>query len=263
MSTQSNDEGHRSPVGTVETTIPRPSAPAAPTESVPSAPTEPAPSAPTETAPEATLDSDEGGTEKKKKKKKKDKLGSARGVETMFRTSYRTHIDLSALADTKANIMISINGIILSIIIASVSPKIDANPWLLLPTSVLLLGCLLSLVYAVFAARPRVSGPPLSLDDLREKRANILFFGNFASLPRDDYVQGMKELITDTDALYVSMLEDIYGLGSVLARKFRFLRVSYAIFLASLVVGVLMFVAVLVVVALTTDTPMPTGLGGV
>ena len=33
--------------------------------------------------------------EGKRKKKKKDGFGSARGVETMFRTSYRTHQDLS------------------------------------------------------------------------------------------------------------------------------------------------------------------------
>jgi hypothetical protein len=95
----------------------------------------------------------------KKKNKKKDKKGggSNRGVETMFRTSYRTHLDLSSLADNKANIMISINGIIISILLASIYPRITENRWLLLPTAVLLLGCLLSLVYAVLSARPRVT----------------------------------------------------------------------------------------------------------
>ena len=58
-----------------------------------------------------------------KKKKKKEGLGTSRGIETMFRTSYRTHVDLSSLADNKANIMIGINGIIMSILIASISPK--------------------------------------------------------------------------------------------------------------------------------------------
>ncbi len=44
----------------------------------------------------------------------KKKLGSVkRGVSDMFRTSYRTHIELSAIADNKSNIMISINGIII------------------------------------------------------------------------------------------------------------------------------------------------------
>jgi hypothetical protein len=193
---------------------------------------------------------EEGVKKKKKKDKKKGQFGSARGIETMFRTSYRTHVDMSGLADNKANIMISINGIIMSIIIASISPKIDANPWLLLPTGVLLIGCLISLVYAVLAARPRVSSRPLTLDDVRQNRANILFFGNFVNLSKADYEQGMKELITNTDALYINMIQDIYSLGNVLQRKFRYLSMSYAVFMAALIAGVVLFVIVLTSVAL-------------
>ena len=102
----------------------------------------------------------------------------------MFRTSYRTHIELSAIADNKSNIMISINGIIISIVIASISPKIDSNPWLLIPTAILLLTCLGSLVYAVLSARPRVSNATITLEDVRANRANILFFGNFHTLSK-------------------------------------------------------------------------------
>ncbi len=185
--------------------------------------------------------------ERKKRKKAQKKggtLGSSRGVETMFRTSYRTHVDLSHLADNKANIMISINGIIISILLASISPKIDANPWLLLPTAFLLVGCLGSLVYAILAARPRVSSHVVSLDDVRSDRSNILFFGNFIALEEDDFVEGMKELITDTDRLYVNMIRDIYSLGGVLAKKFKLLRVSYNIFMVGLVLGVTLFIAV-------------------
>ena len=102
----------------------------------------------------------------------KKKLGSRkRGVSDMFRTSYRTHIDLSGIADNKSNIMISINGIIISIVIASISPKIDSNPWLLIPTSILLITSLSSMVYAVLSARPRVSKEKVTLDDVRENRA--------------------------------------------------------------------------------------------
>ncbi len=67
--------------------------------------------------------------------KKLDKtLGTNRGIETMFRSAYRVQMDLTGLADNKANMMISINGIIISIIIAAVAPKLDANPWLTRPT---------------------------------------------------------------------------------------------------------------------------------
>ena len=193
---------------------------------------------------------------KRAEEKSKDGLGTSRGIETMFRTSYRTHVDLSHLADNKANIMISINGIIISILLASISPKIDANPWLLLPTSVLLIGCLISLVYAILAARPRVSSHTITLEDVEEERANILFFGNFTSLPEDDFVDGMKSLMQDTSHLYVSMTKDIYSLGHVLQRKFGLLRVAYNTFMFGLVAGVLLFI---VVFALVVTQPGATG----
>jgi hypothetical protein len=190
---------------------------------------------------------------KRKKLKKKVKgggsLGTSRGIETMFRTSYRTHIDLSGLADNKANIMISINGIIISILLASISPKIDANPWLLIPTTVLLLGCVPAMIYAILAARPRVSSEEVRLDDMRDDGANILFFGNFVNMPEDEYVEGMTELMQDTDRLYLNMVRDIYALGGVLATKFRLLRISYTIFMVALSLGVLLFVAVFIGVA--------------
>lgn len=197
-------------------------------------------------------DAEGGEKKKKKKKKKKDKLGSSRGIETMFRTSYRTHIDMSSLADSKSNIMISINGLIVSILIASISSKIDTNPWLLLPMSVLLVGCLVSMIYAVLAARPRVTTRQVSLDDVRSDRANILFFGNFVNMDEADYTEGMKELLQNPDSLYLNMIRDIYSLGRVLARKFYFLQISYAVFMVSLIVGVLMFLLVLLTVVIRT-----------
>lgn len=199
--------------------------------------------------------------ERKKRKKAEKKggggsLGSSRGIETMFRTSYRTHSDLSNLADNKANIMISINGIIISILLASISPKIDANPWLLVPTAVLLVGCVASLTYAVLAARPRVSSREVSLESLREEGANILFFGNFVNMPEGEFVEGMKELMTHTDQLYVNMVRDLYSLGRVLDRKFRLLRASYAVFIAALVVGVALFLGVFTAVAASSGGAM-------
>ncbi len=196
--------------------------------------------------------------EPKKKKKKKGKLGTERGIETMFRTSYRTHMDLSALADTKANIMISINGLIISILIASISPKIDANPWLLIPTAIFLLCCLVSIIYAVLAARPRVTSDMISLEDVRARRANILFFGHFVNLSRDDYVAAMTDLMQDTDELYQSMIRDIYGLGLVLQRKFALLRISYNAFMVGLIAGILSFLVIFTWVVLGTGgTALP------
>ncbi|GMQ80837.1 MAG: hypothetical protein BMS9Abin05_0266 [Rhodothermia bacterium] len=195
------------------------------------------------TAFSAASDSLESSVSTKKQKKKKDGLGTSRGIETIFRTSYRVHMNLSSLADAKANIMISINGLIISIIIAAISPKIDTNPWLLLPTTIMLLGSLISIVYAVRAARPRVSSQIVSLDDAGSKRTNILFFGHFTNMTEDEFVLGMSNLLSDQTSLYQNMIRDIYGLGQVLKRKFSLLRISYTVFMVGLILGILAFIS--------------------
>jgi len=173
------------------------------------------------------------------------KLGSKkRGVETMLRTTYRVHMDLTSLADAKSNIMISINGIIISIIIASISPKIDTNPWLLIPTSFLLVGCLVSIIYAVISARPRVPRNPISLTEIQKQEGNILFFGHYSHLSEEEFEEGMTEVMIDRNLMYRNMIRDIYGLGSVLSRKFSLLRVSYNMFMIALTLGILSFIGV-------------------
>jgi len=181
---------------------------------------------------------------RKKKKKKNRESGAGRGVETMFRTAYRTHLDLSSLADHKANIMISINGLMIGILLGTIYPSIAANQLLLLPASVLLLGCLASIIYAVFAARPRVTQRKVALSDIRANRANILFFGNFVNMSEADFLTGMWELIDDRDRTYTNMMRDLYGLGTVLSTKYRLLRISYTVFVVGLAAGVILFLGV-------------------
>ena len=148
------------------------------------------------------------------------------------------------LADTKANIMISVNGLIISIILAAVSPRIGGLPLLVIPTSILLVGCVTALVYAVLAARPRVSNVPLTLEDIAQNDANILFFGNFVNISEAEFVEGMRDLMMTQDHLYINMVRDLYGLGQVLKTKFRLLRISYNVFMVALVLGVGLFVLV-------------------
>lgn len=172
--------------------------------------------------------------------------GSARGIETLFKSSYRVQMDLTGLADNKANMMISINGIIMSIILASVGPKLDNNPWLLVPTLFLLVGSLVSMIFAILAARPRVMRNPISLSDLKNSKGNILFFGNFANMSGSDFVQGMEELMNDRVLTYDTMIRNIHSLGSVLNKKFALLQIAYTAFMVALSLGVTSFLVVFV-----------------
>ena len=87
-----------------------------------------------------------------------------------------------------------------------------------------------------------MSNVPITLEDIARNDANILFFGNFVNLSEAEYVEGMTDLVESQDHLYVNMMRDLYGLGQVLKRKFRLLRISYTVFMSALVVGVGLFV---------------------
>lgn len=196
---------------------------------------------------------------KKKKKKKLNteeiaKIGGhdvtlkqinlGRGVETMYRTTYRTHINLSSIADNKANIMLSINAIIVSITLSSLVPRFEDNPKLILPTVLLLVVCLCAIIFATLSTRPKITEGRFTRKDIEDRKSNLLFFGNFYNMSLDDYSWGMLEMIKDEDFLYSSMTKDLYFLGIVLAKKYRYLNYCYAIFMYGLILTVIAFAAV-------------------
>ena len=184
------------------------------------------------------------GEGKKGKKEKPDKaFRTDRGVETMFRTTSENHVTLSGMADTKANIMISINTIILSIIVGVLFRKIEEVPQLLVPTLMLITTCLVTIVLAILSTRPNITRGKFTREDIQNKKSNLLFFGNFHKMDLNDYEWGMKEMMKDYDFLYGSMIRDIYFLGKVLARKYRFLRLSYTVFMFGFVASIIAFSA--------------------
>ncbi len=187
---------------------------------------------------------------KKKKKKKQDKsskdmelkqLNLGRGVETMYRTTYRTHVNLSSIADNKANIMLSINAIVISIVVSNLVPRFETNAKLIFPTIILLAVCLIALVFAILSTQPKVTEGKFTREDIENRRSNLLFFGNFYNMNLDDFHWGMMEMIKDSDFLYSSMTRDIYYLGVVLAKKYKYLRICYGVFMYGLIIAVCLF----------------------
>lgn len=164
-----------------------------------------------------------------------------RGIETMFRLTSTNHFQLSSMADTKANIMISINTIVLSLIVSILARKLDEWPALTIPTIMLAVTCLVATVLSVLATRPNVTSGLVSREDIENKTANLLFFGNFHQMGLPDYEWGMRRMMDDPDFLYSSMIRDIYFLGKVLGRKYKLLRWSYSVFMFGLVISVMAF----------------------
>ena len=176
-----------------------------------------------------------------------EKKAPVRGVQTYFRSNYRNHINLSAIADNKANIMIGINAILISVLITFLSYRnIGENqPQVLLPLIIFLASGLASLIFAVLAVRPKITMVNPKGTTLDEAKRNITFFGNFVTLDLDEYEAAMDEVFNDSSLLYGNMVRDLYFLGKVLEKKYRFLSMSYNIFMVGFIATVLSFVIAL------------------
>lgn len=177
-----------------------------------------------------------------KLERQNDKLKAPqRGIETMFKVTARNQINLSSIADKKANLMISVNSIIISAIFFIFKNIMDV-PHFIIPCIILLFVSLITITYSVLATRPIVTSGTFSQEDIKQKRVNLLFFGNFHSMQLTDYSKALKGMITDYDELYDSLIRDQYYLGKVLGKKYKFLRISYTFFMYGLILSVLAFI---------------------
>ncbi|WP_336515294.1 Pycsar system effector family protein [Pollutibacter soli] len=165
-----------------------------------------------------------------------------RGIETMFRLMSRNHMDLSGMADSKANIMISVNSIIISVVLTVMFRRLEDMPYYIIPTLILLAVNVSTIIFAVLATRPNLTKGYFTREDILTKKANLLFFGNFHKMKLADYDWGIKQMMNDKEYLYTSITKDIYFLGVVLGKKYRLLRISYNIFMFGLVVAIIAFI---------------------
>jgi hypothetical protein len=151
----------------------------------------------------------------------------------LVRTTQQIHVQLSAMADHKASILMGATFVIFTITIGQARQA--ASP----PVALLVLGAaaFFSAVFAVLAILPathyRQTGP-----------INLLFFGSFTRLSEDEYLDKVMDQLGADEQIYRTMARDIYQNGVVLERKkYRLLGYAYRIFLAGLTASFVAFLA--------------------
>jgi UDP:flavonoid glycosyltransferase YjiC (YdhE family) len=88
----------------------------------------------------------------------------------------------------------------------------------------------------------KVTEGKVTKEAIRQRKANLLFFGNFHSMTLEEFQWGVNEMLKDPEFLYSSMSRDLYFLGIVLAKKYRYLSYCYNVFMYGLIISVLAFV---------------------
>ena len=170
-----------------------------------------------------------------------EKAGVAKGMQTMLRLTSSNHMQLSQMADKKADILISVNAIIISVILSVLFRKLQTDPYLTIPSVIFLTVAVTTIVIAILATRPKLNKGIFEQEDVLDKKTNLLFFGNFYHVTLETYEKAMREMMRDSDYLYNSIIQDIYYLGVVLGKKYRLIRLAYNIFMIGIIVSVLAF----------------------
>lgn len=168
-------------------------------------------------------------------------LAGNRSAQMMFKTTLRNHIDLTNIADNKANIMLSINALIITITMPLLASNAQENPFLLFPTSILLTTCVISIIFATLATRPIRTKGFTRLEDLRQGKTNLFFFGNFYKMNLADYKSGIRQVVSDEEILDDTIITDLFFLGKALGTKFYQLRICYSVFMVGVTITVISF----------------------
>jgi hypothetical protein len=173
-------------------------------------------------------------------KTKSPKSDNKRGPNTIFRVLYATHLNLNVMADSKANQMLGLNVLILSVLFFRDSSSYLAGvDYFKVPNIILALVCMACIILAILTTRPRL---PVKKPDPATSGFNWLFFGHYTAVSIDEYIGQMFRIAGSEDTLNEVMSNDIYWMGVVLDRKYRYLRLLYNVFGIGMPVAVVSFV---------------------
>ena len=175
------------------------------------------------------------------KNRSKAKESAERTIETMFKTTSVNSQNLSSQADAKANIMISVNAIIISVLLSVVVRKIEEYGNLIFPVILMITVSLVTIIFSILATRPNIKKRNFTEADLNENKINMLFFGNFFTMDFNSYSTSMLRMMSEKNDLYLTLLRNLYEQGIVLAKKYRLLKISYNVFMYGLILSVIAF----------------------
>ncbi len=175
---------------------------------------------------------------KLKKKLLKAEGKPERGIETWFRLSSRNLYTRLQIADTKSNILITTNALIISIVLGSLYPRLEEDPHLIFAIGGLILTNVLSITFAILATIPKAAIGSTGRD---LKEIDLMTFDDFYDVDIKDYRNTVTSLLEDGDTLYPSIITDIHNLGVTLAQKYKYIRIAYFVFLYGIIVSMFAF----------------------
>jgi hypothetical protein len=180
-----------------------------------------------------------------------DQPGSSR--ETMFLVTFQNQINLIHIADNKANMIISINSIIISIIVSvtglgALSQSVElSKKYILFPVTFIIITSLISVVFAIQAAKPQIRKQTGLIRRKDAEKTSLLFFGAMSGMTLNEYLDEMDNVLESKNSIKEQLVIDIFNQGKVLSRKYGLLNYAYQIFMYGFIFSVVTFLIMLLI----------------
>ena len=149
------------------------------------------------------------------------------------------HMQLSSMADLKANMLLTMS----SIVVTLAAPRVFAGGNLQWPLAMLIFFSLLTILLAAYAVMPKLpfwTDRKHPVPDAKSSNFNLLFFGDFSGMDYPHFVAEMETALNDPSQVYELQVREIYILGRFLAhKKYRYLRLAYLTFISGLLASVM------------------------
>ncbi len=152
-------------------------------------------------------------------------------LDYLLQETRRQLIDFSNMADTKANILLSISSVLITISLTRVN---DAS--LRLAVVVLAAFMLVTITLALLTVTPNIDVSPKRERSVADREFSPLFFGSYSHMSYEEYRAHMEKIFNDPDAAYEVQVHEIYHVGVYLKRtKFNYVKYGYLFFFIGLI----------------------------
>ena len=155
----------------------------------------------------------------------------------IIRTTQRNNIDLTQLADNKANVLLSLNALMITFSLPLIFSNLEfiVQDYLIIPLVILAITCFSTIYISAIVLKPsRLDEYRASASDNPDTQASPFFFGNFYQMPPEDFFAYMDEVVGSSELVHNHLTQDLYYIGVRLAFKMNRIRLAFNIFLAGL-----------------------------
>lgn len=175
-----------------------------------------------------------------------DDLAGGGAKQTLLKTSIRSMVDLIAISDKKANILLSVNAIIISIIVTLGGAQLTNNlgsfeeiAFGALPALIFLFTSLTSGLLAIYTVNPK----QVHKHDI-DKLGIFLLAVKYRDV--DAYLDQMSVILKSNELIYENIATDLHTLGELLVYKNTLLRKAYIVFFIGISLTVFSFLSILI-----------------